>query len=99
MRRRGRAVPGVSERDHRIQQRICREVVDEAYVDFGAETALPLIREYDNVLVVRTFSKSRSMAGLRIGYACGNEEMIRCLNDVKYSFNSLYDGRHGAGAG
>lgn len=63
-------------------------VVDEAYVDFGAETALPLIREYDNVLVVRTFSKSRSMAGLRIGYACGNEEMIRCLNDVKYSFNS-----------
>lgn len=63
-------------------------IVDEAYVDFGAETALPLLAEYDNLLVVRTFSKSRSMAGMRIGYACGNEEMIRCLNDVKYSFNS-----------
>lgn len=63
-------------------------VVDEAYVDFGAETVLPLIHEYDNLLVVRTFSKSRSMAGVRIGYACGNEEMIRFLNDVKYSFNS-----------
>ncbi|MGI6006828.1 MAG: histidinol-phosphate transaminase [Ruminococcus sp.] len=63
-------------------------IVDEAYVDFGAETALPLLDEYDNLLVVRTFSKSRSLAGMRIGYACGNEEMIRCLNDVKYSFNS-----------
>ncbi|MGI6010288.1 MAG: histidinol-phosphate transaminase [Ruminococcus sp.] len=63
-------------------------IVDEAYVDFGADTALPLLKEYDNLLVVRTFSKSRSMAGMRIGYACGNEEMIRCLNDVKYSFNS-----------
>ena len=63
-------------------------IVDEAYVDFGADTALPLLQEYDNLLVVRTFSKSRSMAGMRIGYACGSEEMIRCLNDVKYSFNS-----------
>lgn len=63
-------------------------IVDEAYVDFGAESVLPLIKEYDNLLVVRTFSKSRSMAGMRIGYACGNEEMIKYLNDVKYSFNS-----------
>ena len=63
-------------------------VVDEAYIDFGGETALPLLKEYENLLVVRTYSKSRSMAGMRIGYACGSEEMIRCLNDVKYSFNS-----------
>lgn len=63
-------------------------IVDEAYVDFGGETALPLIDKYDNLLVVRTFSKSRSMAGLRIGYAMGNEKLIKYLNDVKYSYNS-----------
>lgn len=63
-------------------------IIDEAYVDFGGETALPLIDKYDNLLVVRTFSKSRSMAGLRIGYAIGNETIIRYLNDVKYSYNS-----------
>jgi histidinol-phosphate aminotransferase len=63
-------------------------IVDEAYIDFGGESALPLIDKYDNVLVVQTFSKSRSMAGGRIGYAFGNEKLIRCLNDVKYSFNS-----------
>lgn len=63
-------------------------VVDEAYIDFGGESALPLIGEYDNLLVVQTFSKSRSMAGMRIGYAMGNERLIRYLNDVKYSFNS-----------
>ena len=59
-----------------------------AYIDFGGESALPLIGEYDNLLVVQTFSKSRSMAGMRIGYAMGNERLIRYLNDVKYSFNS-----------
>lgn len=63
-------------------------IVDEAYVDFGGETALPLIDKYDNLLVVRTFSKSRSMAGLRVGYAMGNERLIKYLNDVKYSYNS-----------
>lgn len=63
-------------------------VVDEAYIDFGGESALPLIREYDNLLIVQTFSKSRSLAGMRIGYAMGNEKLIRYINDVKYSFNS-----------
>ncbi len=63
-------------------------VVDEAYVDFGAATALPLIARYENLLVVQTFSKSRAMAGARIGYAIGSERLIRCLKDVKFSFNS-----------
>lgn len=63
-------------------------VVDEAYVDFGAASALPLIERYDNLLVVQTFSKSRGLAGMRIGFACGNPRLIRYLNDVKYSFNS-----------
>ena len=63
-------------------------IVDEAYIDFGGTTALGLIETYDNLLVVQTFSKSRSMAGMRIGYAMGNEKLIRYLNDVKYSFNS-----------
>lgn len=63
-------------------------VVDEAYIDFGGESALPLIGKYDNVIVVQTFSKSRSMAGSRIGYAISNPVLIKYLNDVKYSFNS-----------
>ena len=63
-------------------------IVDEAYIDFGGESALGLIDKYDNLVVVRTFSKSRSMAGLRIGYAISNPVLIKALNDVKYSYNS-----------
>lgn len=63
-------------------------IVDEAYIDFGGISCLPLIRKYDNLLVVQTFSKSRSMAGMRIGYAMGNPKLIGYLNDVKYSVNS-----------
>lgn len=63
-------------------------IIDEAYIDFGGTTALPLIDKYDNLIVVRTFSKSRSMAGLRIGYAMANPVLIKYLNDVKYSYNS-----------
>lgn len=74
-------------------------IVDEAYVDFGGQSALPLIEKYENLLVVQTFSKSRSMAGMRIGFACGNEKLIRYLNDVKYSFNSYTMDRTALAAG
>lgn len=63
-------------------------IVDEAYVDFGAETAQKLLDQYENLIVVQTFSKSRSMAGMRIGFALASPELIGYLNDVKYSFNS-----------
>lgn len=63
-------------------------IIDEAYIDFGGVSALSLLDSYDNLLVVRTFSKSRSMAGMRIGYAIGNPALIKFLNDAKYSFNS-----------
>lgn len=63
-------------------------VIDEAYVDFGAETAVPLIAKHDNLLVVRTFSKSRALAGLRVGYALGHPDLIAALTRVKDSFNS-----------
>ncbi|MDF2802657.1 MAG: hisC, partial [Anaerocolumna sp.] len=63
-------------------------IVDEAYIDFGGESAIPLLKEFDNLLVVQTFSKSRSMAGMRIGFALGNPLLIKAMNDVKYSYNS-----------
>ena len=63
-------------------------IVDEAYIDFAGRSALELIDKYENLLVVQTFSKARSMAGMRIGYAIGNPVLIQYLNDAKYSFNS-----------
>lgn len=63
-------------------------MIDEAYIDFGGESALPLLEEYDNLVIVRTFSKSRSLAGLRIGYAMGNRDLIAALHAVKHSYNS-----------
>lgn len=63
-------------------------MIDEAYIDFGGKSCLPLIEKYDNLLVIQTFSKSRSMAGMRIGYAMGNEKLIKYMNDVKFSINS-----------
>lgn len=63
-------------------------VVDEAYIDFGGETAITLINKYENLLVTQTFSKSRSLAGLRIGFAAGHPKLIEGLERVKNSFNS-----------
>lgn len=63
-------------------------IIDEAYIDFYGKSALSLIKCYDNVLIVQTFSKSRALAGMRIGYAMGNAELIKAMNDVRFSFNS-----------
>lgn len=68
-------------------------VLDEAYVDFGAESAVSLVNDYDNVLIVRTLSKSYALAGLRVGYAVGNADLIDGLQRVKDSFNSYPLGR------
>lgn len=63
-------------------------IIDEAYIDFGGISVLPLVEKYDNLLVVQTFSKSRAMAGMRIGFAVGSEKLIGYLKDAKFSFNS-----------
>lgn len=63
-------------------------IIDEAYIDFAGRSALELIDKYPNLIVVQTFSKARSMAGMRIGYAISNPVLIKYLNDAKYSFNS-----------
>src|SRR5690606_36044824 len=63
-------------------------VIDEAYIDFGGESAIPLTKKYDNLLVIHTLSKSRSLAGLRVGYAIGQRPLIDALERVKDSFNS-----------
>jgi histidinol-phosphate aminotransferase len=68
-------------------------VIDEAYVDFGGESAVPLIADHPNLLVVQTMSKSRALAGLRVGYALGGVGLIEALHRVKNSFNSYPLGR------
>ncbi|WP_034636537.1 histidinol-phosphate transaminase [Chitinivibrio alkaliphilus] len=84
----GRAVP--LEEIRQLLQRNTDSVVvvDEAYADFGAESAVDLVEEFPNLLVVQTFSKSRSLAGLRVGFAIGNADLIAGLSTVKDSFNS-----------
>ncbi|MHB1606830.1 MAG: histidinol-phosphate transaminase [Leptospirales bacterium] len=68
-------------------------VIDEAYIDFGGESAIPLIGQFHNLLVIQTLSKSRSLAGLRVGFAAGSPDLIEALERVKNSFNSYPLGR------
>ena len=68
-------------------------MIDEAYVDFGGESAIPLLRDHPNLLVIQTMSKSRALAGLRVGYALGDAGLVQALTRVKDSFNSYPLGR------
>ena len=73
-------------------------IIDEAYVDFGAESCIPLVKKHDNIMVIQTMSKSRSLAAMRIGFAVGSREIIADMNKIKYSFNPYSMGPFAAAA-